>query len=292
MIQEDCHRLAATLACMITIWGAPISGASEDSLETSKALSLSHRDYSFGYWLNGMRKHRDDTSENKLCIETGYFGLIMDIEKLDQVSFGKLDDALDYSGAMAADHSRMAKLAKTALYIEVEKGGKIYRAVSSRVRDENMPNRLTGVRMWESARYVQHYDFQGLVFKNDQGESLLADAKLNVIAWPDSLNFTTEVAPGIHYKDGPELGIQGQGHCVTAQPVTIRHQPALEHEVFTLEAWIKIPEQYFEGNRGWILCKNKHEAKSVRIVFQSALVVMICTPISGTTLQCLTIAMF
>ena len=221
---------------------------------------LSYKDYSFGYWLNGMRKHEDDTSSDKLCIETGYYGLALDVNNLGKARFGELNDTLDYSGALSVDQSRMIKLKEAALKVHIEKDGKVYRAVTAKVGTRDKPKRLGGIRMWESARYVQHYDLQGLVFKSSDGETLLTDGKLDVVAWPNSLSFTAELAPGLEYKDGPEFGVHGKGRSIIAEPVIVKHHPKLENEVFTLEAWIKIPEQYFEDNNAWIICKNKNES--------------------------------
>ena len=47
------------------------------ALDAAPLLPLSERDYTFGYWLNGMRKHADDQSSNVLCLETGSFGFAL-----------------------------------------------------------------------------------------------------------------------------------------------------------------------------------------------------------------------
>ena len=47
------------------------------ALDAVPLLPLSERDYTFGYWLNGMRKHADDQSADVLCLETGYLWLCL-----------------------------------------------------------------------------------------------------------------------------------------------------------------------------------------------------------------------
>lgn len=225
-----------------------------------KALPLSERDYSFGYWVNGHRKHKSDTSADILAIETGYFGLKLDMAQLDQAKFGVLNDTLDYSEALEANGKRMANLKKAELIIELEKEGKAFRAVTSRAAKERQTGeRFQATRLWESARYVQHYDIQGLEFKAADGEILQTDSKLNIIAWPDSLAITAEVAPAISFKNGPEVGVNGKAQCVVDNPHIIAHETGLENEQFTVESWVKVPSTFLQDARGWVLCKNRNE---------------------------------
>jgi len=227
-----------------------------------KAFPLSERDYSFGYWKNGHRKHKGNKTVDILQIETGYFGFSLDMAQLDQAKLGLLNDDLDYTGALAADGERMIDLKNANLIIELEKEGKTYKAVSSRAAKERAANgKFQATRLWESARYVQHYDIEGIEFKSADGEVLVTDSKLNVIAWPDSLALTAEVAPAVSYKTGPEVGVRGKAQCVVEAPLVIAHEPGLENEQFTVESWVKVPALFFPKNRGWILCKNQHEAK-------------------------------
>lgn len=232
-----------------------------EQVEEAKVLPFSNRDYSLGYWKNGYRKHKDNKSKDILALETGYFGLSLDMAQIDQAKFGLINDKLDYGGAVAAKGSRMNNLDNAELNIELEKDGKVYKAVSSRAaKERSAGDRFQGTRLWESARYLQNFEIQGLEFKAADGETLVTDSRLRIVVWPNSLTLTAEVAPAITYKSGPELGVHGKAQCVVGKPHAIAHHLGMENEQFTVESWIKLPDSFFHKSRGWILCKNKHEA--------------------------------
>ncbi|MFT6792991.1 MAG: hypothetical protein ACJAR1_000980 [Rubritalea sp.] len=229
--------------------------------EEVKDFPISEKDYSFGYWQNGHRKHKGDQSKDILAIETGYFGLSLDMAQLDKAKFGLINDELDYTGALKADGKRIAGLEDAELIVELEKEGKVFRAVSCLAAKERQSGEtFQATRLWESARYVQHYDIQGLEFKADDGEILVSDSRLSLVAWPKSLTLTAEVSPAVIYKNGSELGVNGKAECVIDTPVVIPHQAGLENEQFTVESWVKVPQSFYKTSRGWILCKNNHEA--------------------------------
>ena len=83
-----------------------------DSAETSpgKSCPVDTKDYSFGYWLNGWRKSPKDTSADVLCIESGHFGFMLDVDNLAKAHFGLMDDDLDYTQALEAGSKRLGSL--------------------------------------------------------------------------------------------------------------------------------------------------------------------------------------
>ncbi len=218
------------------------------------------QDYTFGFWKNGMRKHRDNQSADILCLETGYYGLSLDMAQLHKPKFGLFQKALDYEEALHSGSTRMDQLADAALNIQFEQNGMIYRATRCNAAVERSSSaRMLSARLWESARCTQHYDFSGLEFTNDQGAKLVTDARLDVVAWPHSLTFNLEMEPVIALIDGKQQGVRGKGYGVLNESLRISHQKALEHEQFTAEAWVKIPEAAIHKNRSWILSKNGDE---------------------------------
>jgi len=159
------------------------------------AMPLDSKDFTFGYWLNGWRKHEGDASRDILCIETGHYGLTFDVSDLTQVTFGERNDALDYVAALEGGAERLAGLAPAELTIEVENEGSTYRAVSCQAGIDRGVARLKHARLWESGRFVQHFDLLGLVFKDAHGNRLDCNSRLVIVAWPDSFAITVTVEP-------------------------------------------------------------------------------------------------
>ena len=180
---------------------------------SSEVGSAVRREFSFGYWLNGWRKSPQDTSADILCIESGYFGLKLDVDDLVHARFGLTDDNLDYRQALDAGAQRLQSLPPAELAIEIKVDGKVYRAVTCMAGTDTSVKRLSSVRLWESGRLVQHFDLLKLKFEDHAGDPLPCDGTLDLLAWPGSLTLNVELAPGsVHDQaSGP--------HPSTAAPV-------------------------------------------------------------------------
>ena len=241
--------------------GIMVHDIDAEPLSTQRTGQLEQNDYSFGYWENGWRKNPDDLSKDILSIETGHFGLKLDMDQLDKARFGTFNDSLGYSGALAADGKRMQQLKEVELAIDIEHAGQTYRATTCRAGSDLGVNRLKSTRMWESGRIAQHYDIKGLDFWNKKGQRLPVTGTLDIVAWPDSLTFSTDLKPTVFYKDGVALGVVGKGLCVINKPVTIPHHAGMEKECFTVETWVKVPESLETDTRSWLLCKNRNEQR-------------------------------
>ena len=134
------------------------------ALDAAPLLPLSERDYTFGYWLNGMRKHADDQSADVLCLETGTFGFALDLADLTQARLGTFAQSLDYTEALAAGAERLQQLQPTELAIELESKGTVFRAVTCKAGLQPVGNHgkhLQAAWMWESGRLAQHYELHG-----------------------------------------------------------------------------------------------------------------------------------
>jgi hypothetical protein len=154
------------------------------------------KDFSFGYWLNGWRKSPRDASADVLCLESGHFGLMLDVDDLANPRFGLLDDDLDYTQALEAGAKRLGSLTPAKLSVEIEIDGKVYQAVTCQAGIDTNVGRLIAVRLWESGRFVQHFDLLDLKFEDKAGNRLDCEGVLDLLAWPGNLTLTAELTPG------------------------------------------------------------------------------------------------
>ncbi|MFM8984337.1 MAG: LamG domain-containing protein [Spartobacteria bacterium] len=219
---------------------------------------LSPRDFSFGFFPSGWR-NLSETSPDLLAIETGYFGFVLDVKDIARPRFGLLDDNKNYASALAEGMRRLGNLPPAELEVEVKVDGKIYRANACRAGARKDFQRMSDVRLWESARFVQHYDLEDVRFADEEGHPLGVLAGLDFLAWPGSLTFTANLSPAPVFQDGPVPGVQGAGVCVEKTPVAIAGKNIPDTESFSAECWFKISEHTLYPN-GWfyILGRNGH----------------------------------
>ena len=227
-------------------------------LVTPDPLPISPRDYSFGYWLNGMRKHADDATPHVLCLESGYAGFGLDLGDFSQARFGRFDQALSYTEALEAGATRLEQLKPVELAIELESQGTVFRAVSCKGGVDADRRKLKGAWLWESARMTQHYELLDLNFEDANGRALACHGSLDIMMWPNSLTFTTELAPSYVYADGWHHGVKGDGLCVIEKPWKVPHDARLEPQGLTVECWVKVPEELESAAHGYLLAKNGH----------------------------------
>ena len=220
---------------------------------------ISPRDFSFGFFPNGWRNKSSETSPDLLAIETGYFGFVLDVDDIAHPRFGLLDDNKNYATALAEGIQRLGKLPPAELSIEVKKDGRIYRAKACRAGVRRDSERMSDVRLWESARFVQHYNLEDVRLVDEAGQTLGAFAALDFIAWPGSLTFTANLAPSLLFQDGPVQGLQGAGLCVEKTPVVIPGKTIPDTESFSAECWFKISEStVYPPGCLYILGRNGH----------------------------------
>ena len=229
------------------------------TVKTAPLLPLSERDYAFGYWLNGMRKHAGDTTAEVLCFETGHYGFSVDMANLTEARFGRFKDVLSYTDALAQGVDRMKALESAALEIELESKGTVFRAVSSKTGSSDQARPQVATRMWESGRLVQRYDLLGLDFESADGRPLGLQGTLDIVAWPESLSLTATIAPSVVYQDGWTPGLVDKALCVVDKPWKVEHDPRLENETLTVEFWVKVPKELENGGWGYLLAKNRHQ---------------------------------
>jgi len=214
--------------------------------------------FSFGYWSNGWRKGSKDDSPDTLFLETSHYGLLLDMDDLSRPLFGIFNDAKGYQQTLESGLDRLAEMEEASLAIEVEVNGTTYRAMTCKSGVSEGLKRLEDTPLWESGRYLEHFEVLGLVFRDDAGNPLEAFANLNLVAWPESLTLSAELSPSYPYADGPGEGVHQKGHIIIDQPLDIAHRPEIAPTQLTVESWIKFPKQLKRRN-GWIVCKNQNE---------------------------------
>ena len=244
------HSISIMLVCLGGLALLPECAAQGTGAPEMSRSAMAQKGFSYGYWLNGWRKAPEDASPDVLCIESGRYGLKLDLADLAHPRFGMLDDDTDYERAIAAGAQRLNALQPADLAIELELDGKAYRAVSAR---------KASARMWESGRIAQHYDLLDVTFKDEAGNTLPCYGSIDMVAWPGNLTFTAELTPDLEYIDGPCPGVVGNGLCIVNKPLDIPHKPELEPEKLTAECWVNIPEKMNSRVYGWLLCKNANE---------------------------------
>jgi len=164
---------------------------------TKELKPWTNNNYSHSYWENG---RRNLSSNNRiLCFETGYFGLKVNVADLTKVQYGSFDKdnvfdrSISYEHAISKDARRRmdTELSEEDLIIKINLDGKIYRATSSAAGTD-----VDQCRLWESGKIVQHYDFLGVKFQEDNKLGIHPDIKctLYIVVWPDSLTFTVELS--------------------------------------------------------------------------------------------------
>lgn len=167
-------------------------------------VSAAVGDYTYSYWLNGWRKDNTDSSADIFCIETSKYGFTLDLGDFSKVKFGKLSNFVSYEQALQDKAKRLKALPQARLLIELEVDGTKYRAKTCKAGKEKDVKHLSAARMWESGRYVQHYDFIELDFRSAEGKKLPCVAHLDLVAWAESLTFNLEMSPDYLQKDSTD----------------------------------------------------------------------------------------
>lgn len=229
---------------------------------------LDARDYSYAYWLNGFRKNKDDHSADVLCFETGHFGFALDLANLSQARFGPLSHTQGgYLGGLYNPSSEITQLAPAELLIQLGSAKRVFTAQHSVTGPRSMARRLQDNRMWESGRYMQHYDMQHIILEDNDGNSISCDARLNIAVWPKSLTLTASITPELPFMDGPTIGLVGNGHNVVDAPFEINAPENIDSETFTLECWVKVPRNASRPNQGALISMNGSDTDDGHIGF-------------------------
>ncbi|MEI6647825.1 MAG: hypothetical protein WCP12_17445 [bacterium] len=189
--------------------------------ENSSTPALSTSGYTYSCWLNGWRKHKADISPEILAIQASTYNLTLNLADFSKAGFALTPKkALSYKAALSSGTEHLYQLPPAEVVITVDVAGEQYRAVSCAAGTDPDVKRLGSAKMWESGRFVQHFEFVDLKFQNATGKVLGCKGNLSLVAWPDSLTLTTALAPDPANAEGwrdVQVKIQLKGQKLASQ---------------------------------------------------------------------------
>ena len=224
------------------------------------------RDHSFMWWAYGWRNRSPGGAmapqgQQIRCVQTGHYGLAMDVEKAAILHFGPFAKASSYEEEVSQGNDAVFALPPADLGLTIRVGGKTYRCTGTSSRELGVPS---PGRLIESGRFVQRADIKYLRFADEGGEVLPCRARLETVAWPDTLVLRLEASPAAYnlpLKAGPAPGRVGGGYAFDGKNyLEFPDAPGLEPENLTAELWVYVPEGALaHDGDAWILCKDGSE---------------------------------
>ncbi len=147
--------------------------------------------YTFSCWLNGWRKHKADQSPEILAIQASAYDFTLNLADFSKAGFDLTSTKpQSYADALKSGTDAWFNLPPADILITSDVNGEQYRAVSCAAGTDPDLRRLGAAKMWESGRFVQHFELVDLKFKNATGKALDCKGDLTLVAWPDSLTLT------------------------------------------------------------------------------------------------------
>jgi len=195
--------LAGLLSVALTGAGVSVPAAepSGDRLKPIPPESCMPRseDYTHIWWADGLRNRSADGRMLR-CIQTGYYGLALDVETVELVHLGPIVDSAGYEEVLFETNQRVFDLPPAKFDLSVQIGEKRYRCKRSSVVYSGPPF----ARIVESGRFLQRSDLLRLDLEDEQGNRLDAYGRLEIVVWPDLLILLAEVELTGEAKGGSE----------------------------------------------------------------------------------------
>lgn len=172
----------------LTLLASIATECEAEDLQKVPSFKCMHRveDYSFMWWAYGFRDER-----RVRCYQTGRYGLAVDTENVQILHLGTIANAESAEHVLTQSNDLVFSLPPAELNLSITIAGKTYRCIKSVSKKPN----IDGVRLVESGYFFQRGDIWGLEFQDDDGNSLLADARFEVAVWPDYLAISLYVCP-------------------------------------------------------------------------------------------------
>jgi hypothetical protein len=218
------------------------------------------RDHTFLWWAHGWRS-RSPQGQQIRCVQTGHYGLAMDVEKATILHLGPIAKASAYEDEVGQGNEAVFSLPPADLGLTIRLGDRTYRCTGTSSRELGVPS---PGRLVESGRFVQRADIKHLRFVDEGGDVLPCRARFETVAWPDTLVLRFEASPAafnLPLKAGLAPGRLGKGMAFDGTSyLEFPDAPGLESEDLTAELWVYVPEGALARNaEAWILCKDGNE---------------------------------
>ena len=152
-------------------------------------------DYTLQWWTNGFPS-RSPEGRQLRCMQTGWYAVAMDVEKMTVPHLGLVRNPLPYALAATQDNSPVEALPAAGLELVLTVDGMEYRCVRG-----GPPKQHSGPRLIEDGRFLARGDVTDLVFENAAGGRLSVDSRFEVVAWPDRLTMLLEARPPEAWRD-------------------------------------------------------------------------------------------
>ena len=146
-------------------------------------------DYAYMWWAHGWR-----SPSKVLAIQTGHYGMVIDVRKVDVLHLGAIAKPLPAEQAVAQGNDVVFSLPRPRTQLEVIVAGTTYTCTGSEA---------PASRLIDSGRFLQRADVEQLVFRDAAGRRLPAIGRLEIIAWPDRLAFLLEITPSERLPHAP-----------------------------------------------------------------------------------------
>lgn len=126
-----------------------------------------------------------------LCFRTGRYGLVVDTLQLKLPHFGRLSGSTR-DEVFRESNERLLNLPPAEFELSIRVGETDFRCTALPTPKDPF---FYPIRFVEYGNVLQRVDFDGLIFRDAQGNPLNADAHLEIAAWPDRVSFLVEVTP-------------------------------------------------------------------------------------------------
>lgn len=172
------------------------------------ALMPRVEDHTSIWWKDGFPS-RVPGAEWIRCIRTGHYAMALNTETLEIPHLGPIPPGAGYDQSSRSDVD-WGQLPSARLELTIKANGKSYRCVKGAKW-----TRFTGPRLIVSGRFLQRTDITDLEFAASDGERLQAEARFEIVAWPDRLTLVLAARPGPDsepWRDASmEIGLAGSG---------------------------------------------------------------------------------